>query len=315
MDRVPSDSDRRNQVGYDHLHSRYVRRAKSLARDSQFRNAVVQARGAWNEKYPELRVVRMDSLDDLGDSEWVTRAGLAYIPKSLDQVRGLDDRQYRRRFGQQHPFGDWWEMIVELCATSWPAQYFATPRHPFDHPGMAFVSACLFQDPIDTAERAESLIIRRRLELGRYPFKPEFNDRFMVEQLTAEKQYLLDVIVSLLSEQTGASPKGGMNRVREIELAAHLFGKDKAASILGGFPFGERQGTDWYFIEVSPGVSTNDFKDAASRIVNSLHTEHPDRPLDELIVSLKREDGLTSKKIADLLGVDERTVQKALVKK
>lgn len=150
----------RHQFGLSALRKRYVRRAAHLVDDEAFRQAISDARRAWNDEHPSYALHIGDQITDTG------------MPKSLEDACELNIRAFSAATAsaergaafwppEMDAQAQWHRMVADLAIRFWPPETFPAPGMAI-HPATGFVTACLTAElwRIDPADHFDMPTLR-----------------------------------------------------------------------------------------------------------------------------------------------------------
>lgn len=155
----PADGER-HQFGLSALRKRYVRRAEHLVDDGAFRQAISDARRAWNDEHPSYAVNIGDQITDTG------------MPKPLEDACERNIRAFYAATtsvergatfwpSEMDAQAQWHRMVADLAIRFWSPETFPVPGMAI-HPATGFVTTCLTSElwRIDPADHFDMPTLR-----------------------------------------------------------------------------------------------------------------------------------------------------------
>lgn len=293
-------SDRRNRTGVAYLRSRLIARARTLAKDKSFRDAIDAFRGYWNHNAPRYSTTIVPTVEDLLTSPLISKTAIAFAPR-----RWIDDTIAGRALNTNGL--NWYSEVGSLCKDFYPFEDFGDGRFDDDesawsHPAMQFVSACVFCPVAVVVDAVETLIPTPAIQASSLPFPPDPLDQLMIARLRGEVRFWRYMALAPFMESTDE------DELKTLVEAADHAGWDYANQ-QGALPGIRAADADrWWYLPLTPFTTSKDIKDAAPGIAETMRAVHGARPIDERIRK-KLAMGKTQAQIAAELGIDTGMVR------
>jgi hypothetical protein len=280
------------------LRARYIARARFLANDNVFAIELANAREAWNAAYPECPIHYHPGPSAPGPTGWPWQ----YQPAGLDGGSSLAWQWLTMNYTAN---GVAWGVrrevleLDQLVPGFFPQIDFPIPPNSFTpHPASIFISASLLYESRFFGDDALALMF------------PEHDYRltvtFGLDWPTGKANHV--------SAYTEISYLAGAIRERlPHEEAERIISDARAAAVAAeqAIYAAHKPGRDSAYIQLAPGISGQDFRDAASLLALGLNATYRDQSVTERIRAL-RDGGYSYQRIANQLGITRQTVSKVL---
>lgn len=303
------DSDR-NAHGLLRLRRRYVRRATQLVTDADDRSFLEAVRSwarEWDETNPDFPCTPLrGNLEDAPTPPTLSLPlGMRHIARSVvfapERLRGLIDRLDLSDDDASQQFGhllrlqwDWSSGIHDIANRFWSPRDFVLPYGKYDHPATTFVSTCVFYDARDGDSNMDRWFPVFGLEPESIPYDlTEIPLPSEITVLRGQLEYFRKIVSGLAGSDA---------------LDLH----DRRAEEAGWESYRTGTTKDWdqkmWILPIVPGMSVQDLRAAEPRIIGAAKGVDSMDPFVARVLALRAE-GMTQRKIADLLGASEKKVR------
>lgn len=313
--RIPKEPSR-NRSGLTYLRDRYIARAKVLLDDKKlgFLESIRDARSVWAQHHQRWKVEVAPAPDNLALDANLIKEGMLWpedlwrdhsVSISSGRFSELSIEVHRQVQDASH---DWTAIVHHLCHQYWPEKHFINPYvRNHRHAAAGLVSASLLHFSATTVipyDRVEHLIPKFQIGPEALPYSPH-------EPLAGHQVARNSGMLAYYQELVERLLKDDPDKLREIWMAALDAGHELEKQLFpdGTMPSDQRKW--WWYIPIFPGMSAEDLRRAESDVESIARGLSGDRPIDDMIASLKKE-GKTHQAIADLLGIDTSTVKRRL---
>lgn len=279
------------------LRARFVRRALYLKTHRKFVLAIDSAVLEWNKSHAGFAISsRADDPRNPIPNDYL----YPYLLKrAIDTTQG--DFQSELAISASEAAVEWRQLVDRLCMEWWPEKYYPDWTGSITHPATRFISACLVSSPLRVPEEwirqsgiGGGLLITRH--------DPE-NPHHRLEAL--EKQDLWRIfnehLVRLLESQ-GSITKEDISGIVD-QVWAEAFEAMCHRSL---------RATPRYWVPVFPGMTDVDWKAMRSSVKSLLDKPRNGGKLQDHIVHLVNQEGMSVNAVANLLGMDRTSVNRFL---
>jgi hypothetical protein len=305
MNNVSDSESKRNRTGRQFYRQRLINRAITVAHHSPFRDRIREARKMWNEEYPSLPIRTFESLSELerSDATEVVQGG----DEELRVPKGSLDHLTDGRRGSGRLTFRWEALIGDICEEFWPERLFPK-MGSFFSPAFKFVEVCMYCEIVHAVTSIEEWIPKFRIALHYLPYEPGGIDHWYHAVMTGERDFWKEMALKAWSELAHQQlPNNFMET--SASNAGRRYAREHGVSIMDLY---EKPAEEMYwFLPVSPLMSTHDVKSITSRIVEISRMLAGPNYLDDLIMELKAE-GQTHAQVDDALGISIDVVKRAV---
>ena len=273
---------------------RFVHRARTLKEHRGFLSDVDQAIAQWKSDYPAYAIGSRPVAPD----EWWITPGQWFVwpPRLLTRLR--TENAFFAENRTSSATLQWSQLVLKLCTTWWPAKYYNNwlQAAPYQHPAGPFVSGCLIYRPPGVPE---DWILAQGLFPSELSHDPGDTLRHP-EAVFYRTAYfaVLEAVYESVSRGVSLTPE----MLNTIDCEAHARGH--AASYEVMLP----RDNQFHYLHLHAGMTREDYRAAEPYVFFNV-LDHGAPEWTAHIAGL-RQEGMSDRAIARLLGVDHRQVSR-----